>query len=292
MKKKYPVIQKSGSPAADIWRRFRKNKPAMVGMMMIVLIVLLALFADILADYDMRAIEQHPEERLQGPSLGHPLGTDAFGRDLFARVLHGARYSLLFGVACTLIALVGGGIIGAASAYLGGMVDNIIMRALDAFMCIPGMLLALSLVAAFGAGLNSIMIAISISSIPGCARIVRSVVLSIVGQEYIEAAKACNLGAFRIIVLHVLPNAMGTIIVNATMNIAGLIMAAAGLSFIGMGIQPPAPEWGAMLSESIKYMRTHPHVVIIPGMAIVITALSFNLVGDGLAEALDPRLKG
>ena len=162
---------------------------------------------------------------------------------------------------------------------------------LDAVICIPNTLLSLSLVAVLGLGFRNLMIAITVSSIPSFARIIRSIVLSVVGQEYIEAARAIGVSSARTIFVHVLPNAIGLIIVNAAMNVSGLIMSAAGLSFIGMGIQPPAPEWGAMLSDSLKYMRTYPHIVIFPGLAIVLTALSFNLLGDGLSEALDPRMK-
>jgi peptide/nickel transport system permease protein len=275
----------------DVWFRLRKNKTAMLGLIVIVIVILLALFADVLADYETLVLEQHPEIRLQSPSWAHPFGTDQFGRDQFARIIHGARYSLSFGIICTVISLIGGGILGATSAFFGGKVDDIIMRALDAFMSLPGLLLALALVSALGPGLPNLMIAISISSIPPYARIVRSTVLTVVQMEYIEAAKACGVGTTRTILYHVLPNAMGTIIINATMNIAGLILAAAGLSYIGMGIQPPAPEWGAMLSESTTFMRLYPHLVIFPGLAILITALSFNLLGDGLTEALDPRMR-
>ncbi len=291
MKKKKVVLNNKQSQIADVWFRLRKNKTAMVGLFIIIIILFFALFADFIADYDTKVIEQNPVERLQGPSFKHIFGTDAYGRDLFARIVHGARYSLSFGVVCTIISLIGGGILGATSAFFGGKVDNIIMRILDAFMCIPAMLLSLSLVSALGPGLENIMIAISISSIPGFARVIRSVVLTVVREEYIEAARACGVSTTRTIILHVLPNAIGPIIVNATMNVAGLIMAAAGLSFIGMGIQPPSPEWGAMLSEAQIYMRLYPHLVFVPGLAIVITALSFNLLGDGLSEALDPRMK-
>lgn len=292
MKKKKNLVYDTGaSPAADIWYRFRKNKAAMFGLVVIIIIVILALCADLIADYDTEVIAQNAAEKHQTPSLKHPFGTDHLGRDLFARIVHGARYSLLFGVVCTVIALSIGGIIGAVSAFFGGRVDNIIMRILDAFMCIPSMLLSLAMVAAFEPGLRSIMIAITIASIPGYARIVRSTVLTVVRQEYIEAARAVGVGTARSIVFHVLPNAIGPIIVNAMMSISGLIMSAAGLSFIGMGIQPPAPEWGAMLSEAQNSMRPYPHTVLVPGLAIVITALSFNLLGDGLSEALDPRMR-
>ncbi len=282
---------KNNSRFKDFWRRFSRNKTALLGLIVILILTVLAIFADVIADYQTLAIEQHPEIRLQGPSLEHLLGTDAFGRDLFARLIHGARYSLCFALVCTTVGILGGSLIGAISAYLGGKWDTIIMRVLDAIMCIPGTLLVLSMVVALGMGLKSIIIALSVTSIPSFARIMRSVVLNIVQQEYIEAAKACGIGDMRIIVGHVLPNAVGMIIINATMNIAGTILSASGLSYIGMGIQPPAPEWGAMLNESMNYMRMYPSLVIIPGLAIVITALSFNLLGDGLSEALDPRLK-
>ena len=276
---------------SDIWYRFRKNKLSMAGLIVVVIIILIAIFADVLADYDTMAIEQHPEIRLQGPSADHIFGTDAYGRDMFARIIHGARYSLTFALACTAISMVGGTLVGAAASYAGGIVDNVIMRILDAFYCMPGMLLTISLSSALGMGLKSIIIALSISGIPGYARIVRSVMLGISQQEYIEAARACGFGGFRIITRHMVPNAISILIVNAMMSMAGLIMSAAALSYIGMGIQPPAPEWGAMLQEGQTYMREYFSMVLVPGLAIVITALAFNLLGDGLSEALDPRMK-
>ncbi len=290
-KKKYVVQAGKQSQLADVWFRLKKNKAAMCGLVVIIIIALLAIFADVIADYETKVIAQYPAERYQGPSLEHLFGTDAYGRDIFARVIHGARYSLMFGIVCTGVSLIGGALIGASAAFFGGRVENIIMRILDTIACIPAMLLTLSLVSAFGAGLESLMLAISIGSIPAFARVVRSVVLTVVRQDYIEAAKATGVGTFRTIVFHVFPNAIGIIIVDATMNIAGLIMSAASLSFIGMGIQPPAPEWGAMLSEAQAMMRLYPHTALFPGMMIVITALSFNLLGDGLSEALDPRMK-
>lgn len=282
---------RSSSGLADVWFRFRKNKLSMAGLIVVVIIILLAVFADVLADYNTLAIEQHPEIRLQGISAEHILGTDAYGRDMFARIIHGARYSLTFALACTAISLIGGTLVGAAASYAGGIVDNVIMRILDAFYCMPGMLLTISLSSALGMGLKSIIVALSISGIPGYARIVRSVMLTISEQEYIEAARASGFGSLRIIVGHMVPNAISILIVNAMMSMAGLIMSAASLSYIGMGIQPPAPEWGAMLQEGQTYMREYFSMVLIPGLAIVITALSFNLLGDGLSEALDPRMK-
>ncbi len=277
-------------PMADMWYRLRRNKAAMFGLGMIVLLILTALAGMVFID-EQTVYATHPDERLLSPGAGHIFGTDDMGRDLFIRVVYGARYSLTFGIVCTLLSLVCGAVLGASAAFFGGKVDSVITFVLDAVICIPNTLLSLSLVAVLGLGFRNLIIAITISSIPSFARIIRSIVLGVVGQEYIEAARAIGVSSARTIFIHVLPNAIGLIIVNAAMNVSGLIMSAAGLSFIGMGIQPPDPEWGAMLSDSLKYMRTCPHIVIFPGLAIVLTALSFNLLGDGLSEALDPRMK-
>lgn len=283
--------EKPPSFYADVFYRLRKNKTAMIALVVIILITLLAIFADVIADYDTEVITANPIERLQTPSKEHILGTDALGRDLFARVVHGARYSLSFGLVCTFTGLILGCLFGASAAYFGGKVDTVLMFIFDCITCIPGMLLSLSLVTVLGPGMINLVIAITVSAIPGYARTIRAIVLGIVRQEYIEAARAIGVSHWRIIAKHVLPNAIALIIVNATMHIAGFIMSAAGLSFIGMGVQPPAPEWGAMLNESREAMRMFPHTVLVPGIAIVVTALSFNLLGDGLSEALDPRMK-
>ena len=277
-------------PMVDMWYRLRRNRAAMFGLGMIVIFILAALAGIVFID-DAAVFETNPDARLHRPSSELIFGTDDMGRDLFLRVIYGARYSLTFGIVCTLFSLIFGAVLGASAAFFGGRVDSTITFVLDAVICIPNTLLSLSLVAVLGLGFRNLMIAITVSSIPSFARIIRSIVLSVVGQEYIEAARAIGVSSARTIFVHVLPNAIGLIIVNAAMNVSGLIMSAAGLSFIGMGIQPPAPEWGAMLSDSLKYMRTYPHIVIFPGLAIVLTALSFNLLGDGLSEALDPRMK-
>lgn len=278
------------SPAADMWNRLKRNKSAIFGLIVIVMIIISAIVAEFAIDYSA-VIETNPAERLLSPSATHPFGTDDMGRDILVRVLYGARYSLAFGIICTALSVVFGSILGAVSAFFGGKVDTVITFILDAVICIPGTLLSLSLVAVLGTGFRNLIIAITVSSIPSFARIVRSIVLGVVGQDYIEAARAIGVSNARTIFVHALPNAIGLIIVNASMNVAGLIMSAAGLSFIGMGIQPPDPEWGAMLSDALKFMRTDPHIVIFPGLAIVLTAVSFNLLGDGLSEALDPRMK-
>lgn len=272
-----------------IWERFCKNKLVVFALAVLSMIVFVAISADAIADYETKAIAQNVMERMQPPSAEHWFGTDNLGRDLFARVVHGARYSMIFGIVCTALSLFGGCVFGATAAYFGGKVDSIICRIMDTFMCIPFMLLALALVSALGSGLKSITLAIVIASIPSFTRMIRSIVLTVVRQDYIEAARSCGTSHFSIIFSHVLPNAMGPIIVNATMNVAGLILSAAGLSFIGMGIQPPNPEWGYMLSEAMSSMRQAPHQVVFPGMAIIITALCFNLLGDGLADAFDPK---
>jgi len=274
----------------EFWRRFRKNKTAMVGLVILALIVGMAIFADLIVPYS-KCIEQVGADRLQGPSPAHFFGTDEYGRDLFARVVHGSRYSLFIGVATSLMALVIGAILGASAGYFGGAIDNAIMRICDVFMCVPPILLSLAVVAALGTNMRNLIIAITISCIPGNIRLIRSVVLTVAEQDYVEAARSYGTGNPRIIFRYVLPNAMGPIIVNTTMMISDMILSAAGLSFIGMGIQPPAPEWGALLSNAQTYLFTAPYMLFFPGIFIVLTSLSFNLVGDGLTDALDPKLK-
>ncbi len=289
--KKGPSWRSGSSRLADVWYRLSRSRVTMLGLTIVLLVCMLAICADLIADYDTKVLQQNALERLQAPSTAHWFGTDAYGRDLFARVVHGARYSLSIGLLCSAISLVCGTAIGAVAAYVGGTVDNIIMRILDVITCIPAMVLALALISAFGQGFWNMVLAISLATIAGFARVARSDILSIVRQDYVEAARACGVGRLRTIMVYILPNAIGLLVVQTTMNIASLIIAAAALSFIGMGVQPPAPEWGTMLAEAKDFMRLYPHYVIVPGLAIVITSLGFNLLGDGLAEALDPRMK-
>ena len=283
-------MTKRNSQLPEIWRRYKKNKAAMVGLVILIFIILIAVFADVIVPYE-KCIEQVGSERLQGPSATHWFGTDDLGRDLFARVIHGSRYSLLIGVSTSLMALVVGAILGASAGYFGGMVDNIICRITDVFMCVPPILLSLAVVAALGSNMKNLIIAITVSCIPGNIRLIRSVVLTVAEQDYVEAARSYGASHARIIFKYVLPNAMGPIIVNTTMAISDMILSAAGLSFIGMGIQPPSPEWGALLSNAQKYMFTSLYLLIFPGLFILLSSLSFNLVGDGLTDALDPKLK-
>lgn len=280
---------KKSSLTREIWFRFRKNKVALIGLIILTLIVLMAIFADLIVPSEV-AKAQSPNI-LAKPSAEHWFGTDEFGRDLFARIVHGSRYSLFIGVATSLIALVVGAILGASAGYFGGIVDNVICRIVDVFICVPPVLMSLAVVAALGTNMQNLIIAITISCVPGNVRLIRSVVMTVADQDYIRAAKSYGCSNPRIIFRYVLPNAMGPIIVNTTMGISQMILSAAGLSFIGMGIQPPDPEWGALLSNAQDFMFTSQYLLFFPGIFILLTSLAFNLVGDGLTDALDPRLK-
>ena len=280
---------KKSSLTREIWFRFRKNKVALIGLIILTLIVLMAIFADLIVPAEVATTQS--TDRLQGPSAEHWFGTDEFGRDLFARIVHGSRYSLFIGVATSLIALVVGAILGASAGYFGGIVDNVICRIVDVFICVPPVLMSLAVVAALGTNMQNLIIAITISCVPGNVRLIRSVVMTVADQDYIRAAKSYGCSNPRIIFRYVLPNAMGPIIVNTTMGISQMILSAAGLSFIGMGIQPPDPEWGALLSNAQDFMFTSQYLLFFPGIFILLTSLAFNLVGDGMTDALDPRLK-
>lgn len=282
---------KKRSQWREVWRMLKKNKMALVGLGILVILVLLALFADVIADYDTVVIKQNLANRLKGPSAEHWLGTDEFGRDIFARLIHGARVSLKVGIIAVGISIILGGILGALAGFYGGRIDNIIMRIMDVFLAVPSILLAIAIVSALGPSILNLMVAISISSVPSYARIVRASVLSIRDQEFVEAARAIGANNARIIFRHIIPNSLAPVIVQGTLGVASAILSTAGLSFIGLGIQPPAPEWGSMLSGGRQYLRYAWWVTTFPGVAIMITILSLNLLGDGLRDALDPRLK-
>lgn len=281
---------KKQSQWGEIWHRLRKNKAAMVGLVVIVVTILIAIFADLIIPYS-KAVDQNAIERLMPPSAEHIFGTDGYGRDVFARVVHGARNSLFIAILASSLSLIVGGLLGAIAGFYGGIVDSIIMRFMDVLMCIPGILLSLAVVAALGTDLIFLLLAVTVSTIPGTTRLVRSTVLTVVGQDYIEAARSYGGKGPRIILKYVLPNAIGPIIVNTTMGIASMILAVSSLSFIGLGIQPPSPEWGNMLSDARTYIGSKDYLMIFPGIAIIISALSINLLGDGLRDALDPKLK-
>lgn len=275
----------------EIWRKLKKNKAAVAGLIMFSILVLVAIFADFIVDYDQDVIKQNLIERLQKPSSDHWFGTDQYGRDILARIIYGTRVSLLFGILGTLFPLIIGGAIGCISGYFGGKLDNIIMRIVDIFMAIPYILLAIALISALGNSLQNLLMVMTISGIPGTARLFRTLVISLKSQEFIEAAKAIGASNKRIILQHIVPNIIGPIVVQTTLSVCGVILAIASLSFLGLGIQPPVPEWGGMLSEGREYIRQMPHLIIFPGLAILATVLSLNLLGDGLNDALDSKLK-
>ena len=280
---------KQRSQLAEVWRRLRKNKMAIFGLIVITIIIFTAIFAEQIAPYGYQT--QNLRRIAESPSKDHWLGTDELGRDIFSRIIFGTRVSLQVGFVAVSISVIMGGFLGSLAGYYGGKLDNAIMRTMDILLAIPSILLAIAIVSAFGGGLVNVMIAVGISSIPVYARIVKASVISIKEQEFIEAARAVGAKDLRIIFKHVLPNSMAPIIVQGTIGVANAILSAAGLSFIGLGIQPPTPEWGAMLSGGRMFIRTAPHIATFPGVAIMITIFALNLLGDGMRDALDPRLK-
>ncbi len=282
---------KKKSNAAEIWSRFLKNRTAVVGLIIFGIIVLLAIFAPLLVSYEEQAIKLDVYNRLQGPGNGHLFGTDEVGRDIFARIIYGARISLSVGISSVAVALLVGGILGSISGFYGGEIDDVIMRVMDVFLCLPDVLLALAIIATFGVSQINLVISIGLSFSPKFARIVRSAILTVRGSEYIEAARSIGAKDGHIILRYALVNCMGPIIVQVTLYVASAILTISGLSFLGLGIQAPTPEWGNMLASGRAFMRDEAYLVIAPGLAIFFTILSLNLLGDGLRDALDPRLK-
>ncbi len=274
-----------------VFHHLRKNTGAMVGLFIILAIVLVAIFADVLFDYDTDVVGIHISQKLLRPSWQHPFGTDDLGRDILIRVLYGARYSVSVGVVATIIGLAIGVILGAIAGYYCGIAEDIIMRFNDILSAVPSILMGIVIVSAMGATTFNLMLAIGITSVPQFVRITRASVLTVRNQEYIEALHAAGISEARIIALHVLPNCLSPIIVQATLRIASAIIAASSLSFLGLGVPAPAPEWGSMLSLGRQYVRTASYLTIFPGLAILVTVLAFNLLGDGLRDAIDPKLK-
>jgi len=271
------------------FRRFLKNHKAVLGAAMVLVYVAVALLAPWLAPHN--ATKPDLDLALKPPRPGYLLGNDELGRDILSRIIWGARISLLIGLMGTAIAVAGGILFGAVAGYFGGLIDSIIMRVMDILLAFPSFLLALAIVAILGPGLINLMLAVGIFSIPSFSRVVRGSVLSVKNLDFIEAGRAQGFTDVRILFRHVLPNCLAPIIVLATMRIATAILTASGLSFLGLGAQPPTPEWGAMLSNGRDYLRSAPHLSTFPGLAIMFGVLGFNLFGDGLRDALDPRLK-
>lgn len=279
------VAERTGASLA--WRRFRRHRGAKVGLSVVLLFALLAVFAPLVAPYS--PTEATLAERLAPPSAANWLGMDQQGRDLLSRIIHGGRISLVIGMIAVGVAGSVGLPIGAIAGYRGGSVGNALMAFIDILLSFPAILIAIIIVALVGPGIRNAMIAIGISQMPAYARLMRAEVIRLRSEVFVEAAQAIGVPEWKILVRHVLPNAAGPLIVQSTLNLAGAILSAAYLGFLGLGAQPPTPEWGAMLSDGRTYLRTAPHVAIYPGLAVMLVVLGFNLFGDGLRDALDPR---
>lgn len=281
--------QKKSSNGKQILRRYMKNKAAVAAAVIMLVFLFAAIFADLITVHDISATDLN--SILARPSKDYWLGTDHLGRDLFSRIVYGGRISLAVGFIAVGIGLIFGCGIGAVSAYKGGKFDLYVMRVLDVFQSIPSMLLAIAISATLGSGISNCMIAVGITNIPRFARVTRASVMTIKEAEYIEAARALGEKSWKIILRHLLPNSLAPIIVQASISIGSGILACSSLSFLGLGVNPPTPEWGSILSEARNYMYDSPLFVVFPGLAIVISIVCMNLIGDGLRDALDPRLK-
>jgi peptide/nickel transport system permease protein len=267
----------------------RKNRTAFVSVVFIVVVILAAILAPFISPYNPLA--QNLALRFQGPSWAHIFGLDEFGRDIFSRILYGASVSLQVGIEVVVFALGIGVITGTISGYFGGIVDSVIMRFADVFLAFPGLVLAIGISAALGTGITNVVIALVVTSWPTYARVIRGQTLSLKGLEFITSARAIGAGRLRIIASHIIPNTLPPVLVLASLGMGGAILAEAGLSFLGLGIEPPNPSWGNMVSEGQDYILQAPHLSIIAGLTITITVLAFNLLGDGLRDALDPKLR-
>jgi len=280
---------KSQGQLAISWRQLRRNKGAILGGVLILIEILVAILAPYIAPYE--PIDQILADALTGPSKTHLLGTDEVGRDIFSRIIYGTRISLRIGLISVGIASVFGVALGLVAGYYGGFLDDVILRGVDVWLAFPGILLAMAIVAVLGPSIFNVMIAVGFSSIPTYVRITRSSVLSAREMEYVMSARAVGCQGARIMVRHILPNVLAPVIVISTLGVAGAILTAAALSFIGLGAQPPTPEWGAILSVGRQFMRRAWWLTTFPGLAIMITVLGINMFGDGLRDALDPRLR-
>ena len=283
--------RKSRSLWAEVWRRLVRNKGAMVGMAITILLVILACTVDIIFDYDTQVVAQNLKDRFIKPCLEHPFGTDTLGRDIFIRVLYGARFSLVIGVAATVLSTVFGMFFGAVAGYFGGNVDTVIMRGCDIIGAIPGLLLGMVIVSALGVSSVNLVLALGIGNISAMTRTTRAAVLTVRNSEYVESARAIGIPEWKIIVKYIIPNCMSPIIVAVTLRVGSAIIGASSMSFLGLGVVPPAPEWGAMLSEGRNFVRGYPYITVFPGLAIIISVLALNMFGDGLRDALDPKLR-
>lgn len=273
----------------QVMRRLRKNKTAMIGLTLILLLVVAAILSPWIMPYDFSKMDI--KAKYAAPSWQHIFGCDELGRDIFSRALYGARASLSLGLLASLVSTLIGVVLGSLVGYFGGWVDTVVMRLLDILQAIPGMLLSIAISAALGSGFGNTIIALSIGGVPMTVRLLRGSILTVRKQEYIEAAEKINCSRFRVITAHILPNSIAPLIVSVTMGIGNIILQAASLSYIGLGVQPPTPEWGAMLSAGKGVVMKYPHLCLFPGLCIMIVVLAFNMLGDGLRDAMDPKLK-
>ena len=283
-------VYKRPSQAKEIWRRFKKSNGAVIGLILLILIALVLIVGPFLIPYEL-ATDNNYSAMLAKPSAEHLFGCDGFGRDILARVVYGGRTSIAIAVLATISSCVFGSMLGAVAGFFGGKVDAFIMRALDIFMSVPDILFTMAVVYALGANFVNLLVALTLAYFTNYVRLVRAQVLTLSEADYVEAARAGGSSSIRIILSHIIPNAVGVIIVNTTLNVAKIILYESTLSFLGLGMPPPAPEWGAMLSEAREHLRNYPYMMVFPAAAIVLTACSVNLVGDGLRDALDPHLK-
>ena len=275
----------------EIWHRLKKNKGAMVGLAIVIIFALIAIFADVMFDYDTQIAGYNLRAKLIKPCLEHPFGTDEMGRDLFARLLYGTRYSMAIAFSSVLFGVCVGLPLGAMCGYLGGKFDLIAMRLLDILRSIPGILLGIVIVAWLGQSTLNLIIAIAVGMVPGMASTTRAAVLTVRNAEYVESARSIGISEWRIVMVHILPNCLSTILVQTTLRVAGAIISASSLSFLGLGVPIPSPEWGALLSAGRTYIRDASYLTMFPGLAIMLLVLSLNLLGDGLRDAMDPKLR-
>lgn len=277
------------TPGRESWKRFKRNPTALVGLVVVCILILIAIFAPLIAPYDFQT--QDYSAMMQAPSSVHLFGTDQFGRDIFSRVIYGARYSLIIALLCTIAALFSGGLLGIIAGYCGGIVDTLIMRVMDIFQSIPMIMMAMCIVAVLGNGIPQLVAAIMFASMPTMARNNRAAILRVRGSDYIESSEAIGVNQFHMIVKHMIPNAVGVMIIYFVGFLAVSIMMMSSMSYIGVGLAAPTPEWGLILNDGKAYLTSAPYMMLFPAMMIMITCFAFNLMGDGLRDAFDPRLK-
>jgi len=285
-KRKKPV---KSTPSYEAWKRFKRNPTALIGLAVVIILILIAIFAPVIAPYDYQT--QDYMAMMQKPSAAHWFGTDQFGRDIFSRCIYGARYSLIIALFCTIAALFSGGLLGIIAGYFGGMVDTIIMRIMDIFQAIPMIMMAMCIVAVLGNGIPQLVAAIMFASMPTMARNNRAAILRVRGSDYIESSEAIGVGQFQMIIKHMIPNAAGIMIIYFVGFLAVSILMMSSMSYIGVGLTAPTPEWGLILNDGKSYLTTAPYMTMFPAIMIMITCFAFNLMGDGLRDAFDPRLK-